>query len=120
MRSSLIILVLALALTPLLFGRRKSALALPFARTASAKLDEPNANRAANSTSTATVSQVDFQTQVKPILEARCQGCHFTGGKMYQRLPFDRPETIKTLGEKLFTRLKDEPERRVIRDFLAQ
>jgi hypothetical protein len=39
---------------------------------------------------------------------------------MYQRLPFDRPETIKTLGEKLFTRLKDESERRIIREFLAQ
>ena len=39
---------------------------------------------------------------------------------MYQRLPFDRPETIKTLGSKLFTRLKDEKERQLIRQFLAQ
>ncbi|MEP6741193.1 MAG: hypothetical protein ABJB61_01745 [bacterium] len=38
---------------------------------------------------------------------------------MYQRLPFDRPETIKTLGEKLFTRIKDENDRKVIREFLA-
>jgi hypothetical protein len=39
---------------------------------------------------------------------------------MYQRLPFDRPETIKTLGTKLFTRLKDESEQRLIREFLSQ
>jgi hypothetical protein len=39
---------------------------------------------------------------------------------MYERLPFDRPETIRTLGNKLFTRIKDESERRVIREFLAQ
>jgi len=54
------------------------------------------------------------------MLEARCQPCHFSGGKVYQRMPFDRPETIKTLGTKLFTRIKDENERRLIRDFLAQ
>jgi hypothetical protein len=65
-------------------------------------------------------AKVDFATQIKPILEARCQPCHFSGGKVYQKLPFDRPETIKTLGTKLFTRIKDENERRLIRDFLAQ
>jgi hypothetical protein len=39
---------------------------------------------------------------------------------MYQRLPFDRAETIKTLGTKLFSRIEDEKERCLIRDFLAQ
>jgi len=63
---------------------------------------------------------VDFTTQVKPILQERCQPCHFSGGKVYDRMPFDRPETIKTLGTKLFTRLKDEKEQRLIKDFLAQ
>ena len=29
-------------------------------------------------------------------------------GKMYDRHPFDRPETIHRLGEKLFTRIKDQ------------
>jgi len=35
-------------------------------------------------------------------------------------MPFDRAETIKTLGAKMFTRIKDENEQRLIRDFLAQ
>jgi hypothetical protein len=65
-------------------------------------------------------AKVDFPTKIRPILEARCQPCHFSGGKVYQQMPFDRPETIKTLGTKLFTRIKDENERRLIRDFLAQ
>jgi len=65
-------------------------------------------------------SKVDFHSQIKPILQQRCQPCHFSGGVMYQRLPFDRPETIKTLGVKLFTRLKDEKERELIRQFLSQ
>jgi hypothetical protein len=67
----------------------------------------------------AVAARVDFTTQIRPMLE-KCQPCHFAGGKVYQRLPFDRPETVKTLGTKLFTRIKDENERRLIRDFLAQ
>jgi hypothetical protein len=65
-------------------------------------------------------TKVAFSTQIKPILEVRCQPCHFSGGKVYVRMPFDRAETIKALGTRLFTRIKDENERRLIRDFLAQ
>src|SRR5262249_18874834 len=65
-------------------------------------------------------SKVDFATHVEPILKAKCQPCHFSGGKVYDKLPFDRPETIKTLGTKLFTRIQDENERKIIREFLAQ
>jgi len=70
--------------------------------------------------SATTTARVDFPTQIKPMLEAKCQPCHFSGGKVYAKMPFDRPETIKTMGTKLFTRIKDENERRLIRDFLAQ
>jgi hypothetical protein len=70
--------------------------------------------------STTKIVRVDFSTQIKPILEARCQPCHFSGGKVYAQIPFDRPETVKTLGTKLFTRIKDENQRQMIRDFLAQ
>ena len=65
-------------------------------------------------------AQVDFATQIRPIFESSCQPCHFNGGAMYQRLPFDRPETIKSLGTKLFTRIKDDDQRRLIREFLSQ
>ncbi|HEX3555521.1 MAG TPA: hypothetical protein VIA62_20045 [Thermoanaerobaculia bacterium] len=63
---------------------------------------------------------VGFATQIRPILEKRCQPCHFAGGKMYEKLPFDRPQTIRTLGEKMFTRIKDPREQAVLRAFLAQ
>ncbi len=65
-------------------------------------------------------ARVDFTHDVRPILEKHCQPCHFTGGKMYDKLPFDRPETITRLGTKLFTRIHDEQQRAVIRQFLAQ
>jgi hypothetical protein len=65
-------------------------------------------------------ARIDFAKQIRPIMEARCQPCHFSGGVMYQRLPFDRPETIVKLGTKLFTRIKDENQQRLIREFLSQ
>lgn len=62
---------------------------------------------------------ITFAGQIQPIL-ARCTPCHFPGGKMYAKLPFDRAETVRLLGEKLFTRIHDESERQLIRGFLAQ
>jgi hypothetical protein len=66
------------------------------------------------------VAAADFTRDVRPILEKHCEPCHFPGGKMYERLPFDRAETIHTLGTKLFTRIKAEDEQAVIRRFLAE
>ena len=64
---------------------------------------------------------VDFSQQVRPFLQAHCQPCHFEGGRMYARLPFDRPETIVKLGAtKLFTRIHDEKQRDLIRQLIAQ
>ncbi|HEX7332186.1 MAG TPA: hypothetical protein VF290_11855 [Pyrinomonadaceae bacterium] len=65
-------------------------------------------------------ARVDFDTQVKPIFQSKCMPCHFTGGQMYDRLPFDKPSTIKKLGFKVFTRIKEENDRRLIEDFLTQ
>jgi hypothetical protein len=90
--------------------------ASPDSSTAAAS--STSAAAAANEPSTATAS-ADFARDVRPILEKRCQPCHFPGGKMYERLPFDRPETIRTLGTRLFTRIKAEDEQAVIRRFLA-
>lgn len=73
----------------------------------------------ATSAVASTAKKPDFATQIKPIFQARCQPCHFPGGKVYERLPFDKPETITRLGTKLFTRIKDEKEQRLIREFLA-
>lgn len=62
----------------------------------------------------------DFDKEIKPIFQSRCMPCHFAGGKVYDHLPFDRSETINRLGAKLFTRIKDEKEQRLIREFLDQ
>jgi len=64
--------------------------------------------------------RVDFDSQVKPIFQSKCMPCHFNGGQMYERLPFDRSETIRKLGTRLFTRIKNEDERRLVEQFLKQ
>jgi hypothetical protein len=120
MRSGMILLVLALGSTSNMCGLGRSEVARPVATQTGLKVDAITADKSVNQSSPAMIAKVDFAIQVEPILQSRCQGCHFAGGVMYQRLPFDRPETIKTLGEKLFTRLKDENDRQVIREFLSQ
>jgi len=118
MRTGALILVLALASTSNMCGLVKPRAAIANRKDvrASYNLISPGIKNSTTSDS----AKIDFTTQIKPIFQARCQPCHFSGGVMYQRLPFDRPETIKTLGEKLFTRLKDENDRQIIRQFLAQ
>lgn len=64
--------------------------------------------------------QVDFKASIQPIMEKKCSPCHFEGGVMHAKLPFDKPETIVKLGTKLFTRIKDEESRAPIRKFLSQ
>ena len=68
----------------------------------------------------ATAKKPDFESEIKPIFQTRCQPCHFPGGKVYDRMPFDKPETINRLGEKVFTRIKDKDEQRLIREFLSR
>lgn len=63
---------------------------------------------------------VDFQRDIQPILTARCQPCHFPGGVMYTRLPFDQAGTIRELGTRLFTRIRGEKEQALLKAFLAQ
>lgn len=64
--------------------------------------------------------RIDFEMQVRPIVDPRCGPCHFEGGKMYEELPFDDPATFARLGEALFTRIDDETERATIRAYLEQ
>jgi hypothetical protein len=121
------LLVFALAVMGTCYGCGRLNAGTKAAATAGSESLATRSNAAPNSSaadsrndSVNVPARVDFSSQIKPILEARCQPCHFSGGKVYAKMPFDRPETIKTLGTKLFTRIKDENERRLIRDFLAQ
>jgi len=119
------VLILALALGVGLntCGRAKPNAASP-ASTGRANTSITEHDKPSSATLSAKVEpaapKIDFATQIRPVLEARCQPCHFAGGKVYQHLPFDRQATITTLGTRLFTRIKNENERRLINAFLSQ
>ena len=83
------------------------------------RLQATHAN-SATALSATTNPKPNFETEIKPIFQAKCQPCHFQGGKVYDKMPFDKAETITRLGTKLFTRIKDEKEQRLIREFLDQ
>jgi len=67
-----------------------------------------------------TPARIDFALRIRPILEEKCAPCHFPGGRMYDRMPFDRESTVRTLGEAMFTRLRDAEDQDLLRTFLAQ
>ena len=67
-----------------------------------------------------TPERIDFAKQILPVLEEKCSPCHFPGGRMYERLPFDRQETIRTLGKATLTRLRDPVDQELMRSFLDQ
>jgi len=66
------------------------------------------------------VAMLSYSEDILPILKTRCQPCHFPGGKMHLRLPFDSVETIYDVGDGFFTRIKDPEEQEVFRAFLDQ
>ena len=54
---------------------------------------------------------ISFALQIQPILVNHCSPCHFTGGKMYEKMPFDKGETIVNHEVALLRRIKDEKEK---------
>jgi hypothetical protein len=66
------------------------------------------------------IDSIHFKTQIQPILEKNCSPCHFPGGKMYEKLPFDRGETIINHQAVIFKRLKKEEDISLIRQYVQQ
>ena len=63
---------------------------------------------------------VSYQTQIQPILQEKCSPCHFSGGKMYERMPFDKGETIISHQAGILKRIKDEKEAALIREYVQK
>ena len=64
--------------------------------------------------------KIDFEKQVKPIFVKNCSPCHFTGGKMYEKLPFDKDTTILNHHEAILKRIKNEEENAILKRFVLQ
>ena len=55
-----------------------------------------------------------YHKDILPMLQANCNPCHFPGGKVYKKLPFDDSVTVAKLGKKLNTRLKQKEQQTII------
>jgi hypothetical protein len=62
---------------------------------------------------------INFTSQVQPILIRNCSPCHFTGGKMYERMPFDKDTTIIHHETGVLKRIKGD-ENALIKTFISQ
>lgn len=65
---------------------------------------------------------LSFTDHIQPILVTRCSPCHFTGGKMYGKMPFDKAATILNPEAKngILKRIKDENEKEMIKRFIEK
>jgi hypothetical protein len=63
---------------------------------------------------------LNFKTVVQPIFEKHCSPCHFPGGKMYEKLPFDQGATIINHHAGILRRIEGEDDLRLIKQYLEQ
>jgi hypothetical protein len=63
---------------------------------------------------------IGFEKEIKPIMIKNCSPCHFPGGKLYERLPFDKDTTIINHSAGILKRIKKEEENELLKKFIAQ
>lgn len=63
---------------------------------------------------------INFKTQVQPVLQNNCSPCHFPGGKLYEKLPFDKGSTIISHKAGVLKRFKKEEDLKLLRQYTAQ
>ena len=61
-----------------------------------------------------------FKTDIQPVLQKNCSPCHFPGGKMYERMPFDKGETIVNHESGVLKRFGDKKENELVKQFIMQ
>lgn len=64
-------------------------------------------------------ARLSFEKDIQPILQSNCTPCHFTGGKMYEKMPFDKPKTIIDHREGILRRMKGEEKEKIVK-FITQ
>lgn len=64
--------------------------------------------------------EINFETDILPIMKSQCNPCHFPGGKMYDKLTFDKASTIAAHAEGILRRIKDERDQKMIRQFAEE
>jgi len=63
---------------------------------------------------------INYNKDLLPVLQRKCSPCHFAGGKMYEKMPFDNSLTIPSHETGILKRFKDQPEADLIKQFIQQ
>ena len=63
---------------------------------------------------------INYQLKIQPILQKTCSPCHFPGGKMYAKMPFDNGKTIVDHQAGILKRIKDEQQVVLIKQYIQQ
>jgi hypothetical protein len=63
---------------------------------------------------------VNFKIQVQPILRKNCSPCHFPGGIMYKKMPFDNGQTLLAHEAGIIKRIKNEREANIISKYIRE
>src|SRR5687767_4127594 len=61
-----------------------------------------------NKSITAIPDSINFTSHVMPLLQQKCSPCHFEGGKMYAKMPFDKASTLINHETGILKRFSDE------------
>ena len=59
-----------------------------------------------------------FAADILPMLEFRCEGCHFPGGEQYASLPFDDSRVVVVLGDGMLSQFENDEDRALMRAYL--
>lgn len=101
---------LALVMTSVLVARcavqRRAALPPTAAEAPAARAGSPTP-AAVRETNAAD----DFRDSVQPMLARRCAPCHVPGGQMYDKMPFDDPEVVRSHEQGILKRIKEPADR---------
>ncbi len=64
------------------------------------------------------VGTPDFKSVILPLLQKNCSPCHFPGGKMYEKMPFDKAEIIVSHEVGALKRFSDKNEKELLKQFI--
>ena len=60
-----------------------------------------------------------FKRDIAPLLKNNCTPCHFAGGKVFAKLPFDDYATVRSKAKRLNTRLKEDGQKKIVDGWIA-
>lgn len=69
---------------------------------------------------THTPDSIAFKKEVMPLLQSKCSPCHFEGGKMYERMPFDKATTLSTHAAGILRRLNDANDKQLVEKYIKE